>query len=513
MPYSEMHPPSVTPPTDDTMFNHPTFRPELDIRCLYDLGSTSARIQEIEAQPLQIPPASTIRFDLIEITAAEDVSINPSIPAKELWEALEHTNAHDKEHEQDTARSRLRLIFVEDPNYADEDHDAKPTLKKPSRPRLNDTAIWLHLKLGIPITFFQYLSPTLNYRMSGNCCFTKKDTTGQSIGLEGFYQNSHGLGAGPAHIYYSYSVKAPYTTTYLVYNVAKSARDVIIQCARMQNSHLLLRPLVVDVFLADDLLQLWNGKICTLRTKLILYESELIISNFSMAQSTKVLQDLHTISQDLQIVRGNLLDLRDKLQFFLHVRQSYLSMSQRQIDADAINSITESLSLLTSRIDVTGRWANNYYERASIRINLFFNLTTQADSHTNLSIARMTTKISVATQKDSSSMITIAAVTMFFLPGSFVSALFSMHCCGHYVLPTWLLRLSTVQHAPQWWLFPSVTIPLTAAVFAVWLVWQRRRSSMAGLIPNIEITDDEHLIEGSSSGMLSFFEKEEKAQK
>ncbi|PPR06326.1 hypothetical protein CVT24_001016, partial [Panaeolus cyanescens] len=316
MPLTGIH----APLAGSTSFNPTTFRPELDTRCLSDFGATSARIREIEAQPLQIPPESTIRFDLIEITA-EDVSISLSIPAKELWETIEHSRAQDEER----ARSRLRLIFVGDLNYADEVHEARPVSGKHSRPRLNDTAIWLYLKLGIPITFFQYLSPTLNFRTSGN---------------------------------------------------------------------------------TDDLLQLWNEKVGALRSKLIVYESDFIITNFSMAQSTKVLQDLHTMSQDFQIVRGNLLDLRDKVQFLLHVRQSYLNISQRQIDAEAINSITESLSLLNSRIDVTLIWANNYYERASIRINLFFNLTTQADSHTNLSIARMTTKISVATQKDSSSMIT-----------------------------------------------------------------------------------------------------------
>ncbi|PPR01784.1 hypothetical protein CVT24_001711 [Panaeolus cyanescens] len=106
-------------------------------------------------------------------------------------------------------------------------------------------------------------------------------------------------------------------------------------------------------------------------------------------------------------------------------------------------------------------------------------------------------------------MITIAAVTMFFLPGSFVSALFSMVFFDTQSNESGQTKLSV---APQWWLFPSVTIPLTAAVFAVWLIWQRRRTSVDGLLPNIEISDDQQLTEGSSSGMFSFFdhEKEER---
>jgi amino acid permease len=31
--------------------------------------------------------------------------------------------------------------------------------------------------------------------------------------------------------------------------------------------------------------------------------------------------------------------------------------------------------------------------------------------------------------------------------------------------------------APQWWLFPSITIPLTIIVFIIWLIWRRRRLS------------------------------------
>ncbi|KAF9036325.1 hypothetical protein BJ165DRAFT_1409085 [Panaeolus papilionaceus] len=164
-----------------------------------------------------------------------------------------------------------------------------------------------------------------------------------------------------------------------------------------------------------------------------------------------------------------MLDLRDKLQFFHHVRQSYLNptSSKFQTDANAITSITESLALLGSGIDITARWARNYYERANIQINLFFNLTTQAD------------------------------ITMFFLPGSFVSALFSMVFFNTQSNDSGQTNLSI---APQWWLFPTATIPLTLAVFAVWVIWQRRRSKLAAILPNVEFTEDDRLTEKSSSG-------------
>lgn len=65
-----------------------------------------------------------------------------------------------------------------------------------------------------------------------------------------------------------------------------------------------------------------------------------------------------------------------------------------------------SLTFLLSRSDTWRRWVANYNERTKVRINLFFNLAAQSDSRTNLEIANLTSKISIETQRNSSSMIT-----------------------------------------------------------------------------------------------------------
>ncbi|KIM38868.1 hypothetical protein M413DRAFT_238636 [Hebeloma cylindrosporum] len=70
-------------------------------------------------------------------------------------------------------------------------------------------------------------------------------------------------------------------------------------------------------------------------------------------------------------------------------------------------------------------------------------------------------------------MITMAAVTMFFLPGTFVSALFSMVFFDTKANDNGSESISV---GPQWWLFPVITIPLTILVFATWVAWQRYRS-------------------------------------
>lgn len=64
-------------------------------------------------------------------------------------------------------------------------------------------------------------------------------------------------------------------------------------------------------------------------------------------------------------------------------------------------------------------------------------------------------------------MITIAAVTMFFLPGTFVSAILSTTFFDY--------GKDGLSVSKQWWILPVVTLPLMIVVFGVWLGWQRKR--------------------------------------
>ena len=80
-------------------------------------------------------------------------------------------------------------------------------------------------------------------------------------------------------------------------------------------------------------------------------------------------------------------------------------------------------------------------------------MVTQQDSVTSTTIAR-------ETKADSSAMKTIAAITMVFLPGTFVSSVFG--------LP--FFRDS------EWWLYTAITLPLTIAVIVIWWLWISRRN-------------------------------------
>ncbi|KAL9596379.1 MAG: hypothetical protein Q9179_004634 [Wetmoreana sp. 5 TL-2023] len=95
-----------------------------------------------------------------------------------------------------------------------------------------------------------------------------------------------------------------------------------------------------------------------------------------------------------------------------------------------LNSAVETLAYYQSRNILWKRWVEQYNERVRLIINLFFSIGSQADSRTNLKIASLTSNIAVDAQRDSSSMITIAAVTMVFLPGTFISVDIIISCPG-----------------------------------------------------------------------------------
>jgi hypothetical protein len=118
------------------------------------------------------------------------------------------------------------------------------------------------------------------------------------------------------------------------------------------------------------------------------------------------------MSQTWHIIYEDFADDEERLEFLLDVRKKYdaaCAQSQARGTTGSTteeSSVIESLTFLVSRNRVWKRWVANYNERTKIRINLFFNLASQSDNRTNLEIADLTSKISIETQRDSSSMIT-----------------------------------------------------------------------------------------------------------
>jgi Mg2+ and Co2+ transporter CorA len=75
---------------------------------------------------------------------------------------------------------------------------------------------------------------------------------------------------------------------------------------------------------------------------------------------------------------------------------------------------------------------------------------TQQDAATSTTIAR-------EAREDGNSVKIIAALTMVFLPGTYLSSVFGM---------------AALENA-HWWLYVAITLPLTILVVVVWGMWFR----------------------------------------
>ena len=96
------------------------------------------------------------------------------------------------------------------------------------------------------------------------------------------------------------------------------------------------------------------------------------------------------------------------------------------------------------------------------------------DTKTNIKLAQQSTLIAdqskliaERTQKDSTAMATMAVLTLFFLPGTFLAALFS----------TIFFDLNSDDHGlivhMEFWIYVVAAFILTILVMAIWVLWYK----------------------------------------
>ncbi|KAK7416467.1 hypothetical protein QQX98_005171 [Neonectria punicea] len=103
-------------------------------------------------------------------------------------------------------------------------------------------------------------------------------------------------------------------------------------------------------------------------------------------------------------------------------------------------------------------------KRVQVQIEALVNLIGQHDSINN-------TDIALSSHRDASSMKTLAVVTMFFLPGSFIAALFSTPCFDWDSVNMSDESSIGVASTPQFSLYWAITIPMTVITFLLYFAW------------------------------------------
>ncbi|KAF8963524.1 hypothetical protein BDZ97DRAFT_1758596 [Flammula alnicola] len=394
-----------------------------------------------------------------------------------IWEPkLDHSSLlhhFRKEDDPDTEKLQpLRIFFVDDLDLQASDDGKSDPLE------VNTTAYWMRQHLGVSPLFFNCIMFPRLIAKIGNASLVRREN-GKRVALDGLYRFSSRIKVPVVtHVWFSHSLIQGRSSTYVIHQCPENAKKALLSYAQGKgHSSMLLRPMAIDAFLQEDCLHEWGQEIIYPRNLLVDYENTRI-SEFTPVATAQAVENLHGLSSQLHVIQEDLNDLLERLQYLNAVHQRLMDLSISILtDNDDIDSVPDSLNYLLSKTIILKRWAGNYSDRTGIRINLLFNLSTQADNRTNLDIAKLTSKIAVSTQRDSSSMITLvffftsrmAAVTMFFLPGTFVSALFSMVFFN--TTPD-----NSLSVGPQWWIFLVITVPLTVVVFATWVLWQRYRN-------------------------------------
>lgn len=102
-------------------------------------------------------------------------------------------------------------------------------------------------------------------------------------------------------------------------------------------------------------------------------------------------------------------------------------------------------------------------KRLQLQREALVSLIAQTDSVNNMDIA-------LSSHRDASSMKTLAFVTMLFLPGSFIAALFSTECFDWDGAKE---NSISVPETPQFKLYWAITVPLTLMTFISYFAWLR----------------------------------------
>ncbi|TFK27510.1 hypothetical protein FA15DRAFT_666356 [Coprinopsis marcescibilis] len=383
-----------------------------------------------------------------------------------------------------TPTASLQVIFLNDiPSPVHSKHF--PELREPPAALGPDTAEYLVKELGVSPIFISAIAVNPDphvFRILGNACFQGRNQH-EKTQIDGLYRLSQGLNTRKlgCNVWFSHTLGSEGTSTYIITGCPGQVKhNILCTAEKPSNSPLkLLRPLTVDAFLAEALVDEYSKEFLRLRARLVYFEHENMAegtADVGMKRSfdtNRTVKDLHILSQHFHIQKEYLTELIERLGYLrrLHntVTQPDSSDQPAALPSNALDfastSTAHSFDYMLSNVKAKKGWTQNYIDRTSILINMLFNFSNQRDNQTNLRVADYTRKIAIATQRDSSSMIAMAAVTMFFLPGAFVSAIFSM---VFFETNSGNNGTFSIQMSPQLWIFFVITVPLTIAVFVLW---------------------------------------------
>ncbi|CAA7266707.1 unnamed protein product [Cyclocybe aegerita] len=297
----------------------------------------------------------------------------------------------------DVKTPKLRVFLFRDASFLLERYRDKYRFA-----RGNPTVQWMQQRFAVSPLFFRAAALPTFSSVQEHISFPYRDQAGKAARLDGYYYLRDCPYPGHRLVWFSHRLGGELGSTYITFNLPEATSRAIMACTPKA----LLQPLSLDLFFCEGILRLnqralWKSQGSLFR----LEEDEQLKSSLTPETAAATVTHLHGVARAFHWLRADLCDLRRTLHFLCSIADKF-PLNSPQLSVGEMDSTTESLKYLKSQIEVILDHQSAGRERISTQIALFFNLSNQLDSRTNLDIARLTSEISISTQHDSSSMIT-----------------------------------------------------------------------------------------------------------
>ena len=182
----------------------------------------------------------------------------------------------------------------------------------------------------------------------------------------------------------------------------------------------------------------------------------------------KTVDRFNALSGKVTNLRFRLRTMREQIKFVSRCNAHHQKVARPESVARCI----ELEDMMQTFMDLTNVHLHDVdarSERLTNQMTSVAQLAMQQEARINTALARDSRAMSTRSQRDNSSMRTIAIVSLFFLPATFVASFFAMP----------IIDWSGDSQSPivsRWfWIYWVVSVPLTCVIVVGWLVWYKKQ--------------------------------------
>ncbi|KAI0593954.1 hypothetical protein F4775DRAFT_575960 [Biscogniauxia sp. FL1348] len=302
----------------------------------------------------------------------------------------------------------------------------------------------------------------------------------------------------------SYSFKDGITTGFVK---GTESSDIVMSLAHLVDcpseiGHPLLLPMII---LTHDLSAKGDIRQRNARDWLRSLENAITMRDEIDEQDAYTIFDVDTINRDLVECHSQVLWKRPQAyQIIVSEAKAALNKFTERVheerNSKKLKALNESMSARLDfyRIKLTGmeHYIHTTLERLHIQRQALYNIMTQRESKLNLEMAAQQRRLAHASKRDSTAMKTLSLLGAVFLPGTFLSSIFSMTFFNFDVG-------DGKEVSSDLWIYFAVTVPLTLVIVLSWWALDHHREKQYAA----EDQDIEKGIEKMETDILAIMRK------